>query len=607
MAKDAQVLLLDDKTDLSALARREWENYRAVICLFWIAPSTQAQLSDRAAAPCFGLADIIDNDLVEWGRETYNQVSRIVQDGPRYGDFYCRAYLMEKLYHEWLAVELLKRTIDFVECLRQQWNVPAIRIQGNLPPKAEMLLPALLGSKVGLSYQPIDTREHPATERASLGRALQKRLSEVMLTGNKKMFIGDVVSWLDKTYYWHCQFGHWLPRKLPSPENITFFSSYLNNSRTLSSFVDLMPQPVQWVLTNESARQGVPAGTGYVWLWQFSDRALPHQDEFQPETSVLVPSTSVSPPLLQAWLAHSEAWESWQKVEFALLTNLTRCWEAYLDQTRPRLIVTANQWGIEGWFTQIARARGIPVLQLMHGAVGDYLHTKTPVVSDKLIVWGDFWRDLWPEEERSRILVYNPGQRFAPVERKPDRPRPCITFFSWPLDEVAYYNQSELLDGLIHLFNRLLASRDCDLIVRFHPRENPASFIQRWQRLYGAIPDNVLLNKNEPLADVLAQTDVAIMFHSTVMLNCLSSNIPVIIPGWTDFGWNQALENVDGIHLARDWENLEACLNAWLEQPPQFPAETFQHFISPAGLNEAKFRELTQHLLTTAQSHHSHR
>lgn len=588
MAEDARVLVLDDKVDLSKIAESNWPSYRAIVCLFWLAPSTKDRLSRLSGGHCIGLSEIIDNDLQGWGQDAYDHVAQIVESGPRHDGLYWRSYLTEGLYHEHLRFELLVRTARYIQCLRHEWNLSAIVIDGNLSSRAEGCFKAILNDYGGLVYR--SSQDSVPADAAPLSARLRQRLKEVQLTGNAAMFIGDLIAWLDKSYYWHCQMGRWLPNKMPSEGGITFFSSYLNNTRTLASFADQMPMPVHWVVANESARQGLPPDAQPAWLWQFGSRSQPgySRKRMDVETG------------LQAWVTNSDVWQNWQNVEFALLANLTQCWESYLDQAQPRLIVTANQWSIEGWLMRIASQRNIPVLQLMHGAVGGYLYTRTPLSSDKLVVWGDFWRDLWPKEEQSQIVVYNPGRKFAPVQRQPNRAQRRVSFVSWPLAEVPYYNQSELLDGFIHLFQRLSTQMNCDVTLRFHPRENPGDMTERWQALYGAIPANVEFSKNEPLDDVLARTAVAVMFHSTVMLNCIASRIPVIIPGWTDFGWNQALKDKAGVYLALNWADLERCLSQWLEQPPETAEDTFEYFISQPGLHQESFRLALEQLLSSA-------
>ena len=332
-----------------------------------------------------------------------------------------------------------------------------------------------------------------------------------------------------------------------------------------------MPEPVTWVLANHSARRGISRqGCDYVWLWQYGHSSRRNQGIKEEGIFSAEGEGSHSEILLRKWMAQSPTWKRWRSVELSLLVTLTACWEEYLDQAKPRLIVMANQWGIEGWFTNIAARRGIPVLQIMHGALGGHLYTQTPIISNDLVVCGNFWRDLWVENQRPRILVGNPDGWIQKIPRRPSAGKRSLTFFSWPLSHARFYSFYELVDGFIHILQRVVKAKKYKITIRFHPRENPGEFVRRWRRLYGPLPSEIRLHKNEPLSKTLAETDVALMFRSTVMLNCLASGIPFVLPGWIDFGWNRLLQDIRGIYLAPDFPEVEKKIGEWLDQPPCF-------------------------------------
>jgi hypothetical protein len=239
----------------------------------------------------------------------------------------------------------------------------------------------------------------------------------------------------DKTYHYRCSLGPLLPRSNITKGGITFFSSYLNNSRILSSFVILMPSLITWVVTNVWSRRGIMRNQANAfWLWQFAGDLSPaYQDQ-----DTLPPVKTAEDAPDYSYLASTYTWKNWGQIESRLLMNLTGAWEAYLNEAKPRLIVMANQWGIEGWFTRCAKRKGIPVLQVMHGVLGGYLYTRTPIISDALIVPGEFWKNLWADEQKDKILVYNPPG-FFPQKEKPYKSLPTtITYFSWPLSTVAF-------------------------------------------------------------------------------------------------------------------------------------------------------------------------
>ena len=48
--------------------------------------------------------------------------------------------------------------------------------------------------------------------------------------------------------------------------------------------------------------------------------------------------------------------------------------------------------------------------------------------------------------------------------------------------------------------------------------------IERWRRRCGSLPPHLRLSQLEPLRKVLSETDIAVMFRSTVMLDCFASD-----------------------------------------------------------------------------------
>lgn len=594
MSLSNRILILDEDVDLATLSVHEATLYRSVLCLFWLAPSTRTALEQSLGTRCFGLADMISSGMA-WGERAYDLAKQVAQGGPSYGPLFWRSYLMEALYREAHKATLLAWVVDFLEGLRQKWALSALTVDGILDKRTAHLFSSLLTGHPTLAYRSLSHHG----ERGLTGEAkgplarLAARVGEACVTGGWRTQAMDLIESLDKTFRWRTCLGRWKGHRCVSQGRVAFFSSYVNNSRVLSSFADLMPFEVDWIIVNDSARRGLPMNRhNYFWIWEFAGASPSKIPDERLE--------STDSPLISGWLDRSPLWQSWTALEFSLLLRLTACWENYLSQAKPRLVVMSGQWGIEGWFTHIARAHGIPVLQVMHGALGGYLHTRTPVVSDQMVVSGDFWRHLWPEDQREKIIVNNPLNRFTKVEKRPESRKRRLTFFSWPLVAGTYHNFSELMDGFIPIFHRIISGTGCHVTVRAHPQENPSDFVHRWRRLKGPLPSNLQISKQEPLEHVLKNTDVALMFRSTVMLDCLLNKIPVVIPGWIDYGWNKRLLDAPGVHLASDFLDLEGQLLEWLDHPPLMKEEFCQYFIRPPGAGSFDFRRQIDHLVERA-------
>jgi hypothetical protein len=595
MAIKYHILILDDRCDMQELSHVVLDNYQAVFCLFWTAPSTKAKLQTKKGLSILGLQDIILNDM-KWGEAAHKIARELIDAGPCYDDLPLRSYLAEPLYKESHLPYLLDKIIEVAEQLRNQSGCELVVLEGHLKKPHSDLLRRKLSNKQGFSFNEIPPPESVASPPlgSSEAASLLRHVRNGWRTRDWRTHALHLFEGIDRTCRYRCSLGSLFPRSAIAKGGITFFSSYLNNSRILSSFVNLMPSPITWIVTNSWARKGIFGNRARTfWIWQFSGN-LPAGNQ---DRDILPPVKFPGDGLDYSYLASTDTWKDWRQVESHLLMNLTRSWEAYLREAKPRLIVVANQWGIERWFAQCAKRKGIPVLQVMHGVLGGYLYTRTPIISDAMIVPGEFWKNLWVADQREKILAYNPPNSFPMRGRAPKSRLGTITYFSWPLSIIPFYNFSEFTDAVITILQHLVSEADVQITVRPHPLENPSDFLDRWGQLYGALPAQVKLDDHNSLQETLRQTDLALMFRSTVMLNCLAQGIPVVMPGWVDYGWNADLREMPGLYLAKDFIDLEENILSWRQQPPDWPGAAIQKLVRPPGEGQDNLHCLVNKLL----------
>ncbi len=559
-----RVLIVDDACDPAELGTRDLAPYSDLVALCWLSPATREGLQAHGRLRCHGLLDVVGS-LERWERRAITRMEQVCAAGPRYRDRPWRFLLAEGLFREALVIQL----VADADRLRRQ-------LAGDRPGGYDLRVSAERERLFRALTADVGPAAGPPAPRPPLPARLARRLRHSLVTGDLGGQLRNLLDQLDAGYRWRCAAGRWR-RPAVAPGGVTFFSSYLNNSRVVRILEPHVPDPVHWVVTNHYARTGAAGHRGTLsWLWHFAPGTAAKPVDRQ------AAAAESDEPKARAWLAGSPTWRYWLGAGRSSLPRLTAAWEHYLDRARPRLVVVANQWGLEGWFSGLARRRGIPVLQLLHGVLDGEFYCRQPIAADALVVWGEAWRDLRPADERPRIRVFNPPSAFPPVERRPAAV-PRLTYFSWPFDRTAFYNEAELQDGFIELLGRLQASADCELTVRAHPLENPADLLGRWRRHHGDLPPPWSVSQREPLRDVLARTDVAILFRSTVMLECLASGIPMIIPRWPWFTWQERLEDIRGVHLAADFDDLLATALAWIRDPPPMDRRQTRGFLRPVS------------------------
>jgi len=599
-------ILLDDTCDIQRLLKLEQNKYEAIICLFWASPETKQLISRVFEGTCYSLGDIIENvDVLE--KELTERVREICDKGPHYKGLAFRRYLSEEIFRSWFYPKVCVSAKRFLDGLALKVGRLQVNVVGSEQTWTifERLSPDK-GNDGALTLIPHAKRAEMCVRKplqASIFKRVVRQVRGAKISGQWRSQVWNLIEKIDNDYEKRCAWNRFRKSATISSGIIVFFSSYLNNSRILQPFERLMPGPVHWIVTNYYSWMPISGQTRSInWIWDFGNtrgRDVTFKDDsiYHDCRSALGESG-----MLQDCQAAPKIIRNWSNGQLRSLANLTNCWEKYLEDVAPRLIVMANQWGIEGWFAEIAKRRGIPVLQVMHGVLGGYFHTQSPIISDRLVVPGEFWRNLWPKDEQAKVVVFNPSESIGKVKKRGSPDRRQITFFSWPLHSTPFYNSSEVMKGFMSVFHKLLSKGHHTVLVRAHPLENPSDFVKQWKKLYGPLPPRLRVGKHEPLNDVLAQTDVGLMFRSTVMLNCMANGIPILMPGWIDFGLNKVLKEIPGVFLADDVSSLESRLLEWIDDPPKVPERAVEYFAQTPDTGRESFVSLVNDLLASGRS-----
>jgi hypothetical protein len=165
-----------------------------VICLFYVAPSTQAAIAEKVQAPCYGLGQFI-GDYMSWGWEAWAVTETWIRASPRHRGLYWCFYLAERFYREEaLHLCMLRKALDFLIGLRQEWSKAALEVEALMPEPREAIFKSLLASYSGFNWVPSSMPGYFITGegRLSLGTRLGNRLRASFRTGGWERLAGDV-------------------------------------------------------------------------------------------------------------------------------------------------------------------------------------------------------------------------------------------------------------------------------------------------------------------------------------------------------------------------------------------------------------------------------
>ncbi len=564
-----RVLILSENDDCADPSRLPLSDYDSVALAFWSSPEFVERVKRAGAKECWRLNDFVP-DYAALVCRAYFVGHAVAERAPQYrGVNPLQAWentLANALLTPLIAAQILnglrERQPDLGEIcfLSQSDTQRAFEIvsQNSFPsPRLRVL------------------NEREATKR----HHANGRLGAWLLLAREAQRDRDwaQVAWvpvevLDRRYVWRQRL--WRHSSF-SRGGIFFYSSYVNYSRTLAKHAAHFDSLPQWIVNNHSARLGLPNGARWHHLWQFGAGIRDTATFLQ----VLRAAVNQSPeradglPLRAILQSNAEVQEVLFRTLPLVLAEIDLM-DAAIQELQPDSVWVANQWGSEGALIQAARYRRIPVTQVQHGALEQY-YDCAPIYSDRLLVWGEFWKRAVNGAEQSKVQVVNPGFEVSAKAVRSNRGEsmPRVTFFTAPANVVLFWNPSVVLWETVALLDELTTRRH-SMTVRVHPADQIDKYRQAWIKHCGRLPDGVSFEKGGSLEPVLAKTDVALMAFSTVFLNCLASGIPVVGLGWYPFMWQAQLQEGGYIRFANSLGKVK-CLT---DLPPS-PASNWEHLI----------------------------
>jgi hypothetical protein len=413
----------------------------------------------------------------------------------------------------------------------------------------------------------ITVREDPAKGRSAKGlrgrmKALACLVREAGREGTQGRAFWESLETLDRSYHIRSTFLRHHRQTMPGGR--WFYSSYVNFTRALARHWAFLSAPARWVVNRLDAARDIPAGAGWSYLWDFgspsgkkekeevigqvgrSFSALPGEKDGFPLRGFASSSSGVS------YLLHRLLPANLAEIDLVY---------SFLEKALPEEVWVADQWGSEGILCQAAGNLGVPVHQVQHGALHRFF-AFSPVYSGRFRVWGEFWRNVLPPSERGKAEVFNPGLSTLPGKRcKKGSAEKTVLFLTSPLHRGILWNADAVLDEFVRLMADL-RERGHRIVVRIHPAEAVEFWSVPLKEKFGTLPPEIRFSKEEPLSAILEEADLAIMFFSTVFLDCLASGIPVIALGWYPHIWQKPIESRGIVHFARSLAEVSSLVDS---------------------------------------------
>lgn len=355
------------------------------------------------------------------------------------------------------------------------------------------------------------------------------------------------------------------------PGAIWFYTTAYTYTRIGLIYEPYFPQPFHYLVENP-LKGGVPltaVDRSYTSVYQFGNSGM------EPSASEALLAEGVIRSHLQSVvLSRNEA------AAFQLLLSssymhvffnhhlpkglfLSALFEHWASLTTPAALVVGNPI-FEAYGLHVARRHNIQTILLQHGILGDFCQFSDPPV-DHYIVRGEFFKNFLAAVPRSRALVLNPPGMDRGASQVTDQ-RKAILFLTAAHEAQEFHHITDL-EGILGVLLHVASEQKCELIVRVHPLEDIGYYRDIMLRLMRNNRNEfkVTYSQGAGLDALLERSAVAVMYSSTVFLDCLRYRVPIVSFAWHDFSYKEQIEEYSVFYFARHLEEFRELLKKSLK------------------------------------------
>lgn len=393
-----------------------------------------------------------------------------------------------------------------------------------------------------------------------------------------------------------------------------WFLSFANNYTQMGLLYEsLFPTQFHFIVEDKSiaAQPLKEKKRSYVDLYEFGQwQTIPKKEDVHHFEKKLrnhinaIPLNEKENRIRELWI--NSAWtQTFFRSTLRVGMYVTHLMHIWLRQTEPSALVVANN-GHEQYGLWAAKKYRIPTVLLQHGVLGDYYQfVDWPV--DHYLVRGQFWQDFLMPSAKNRSFIINPFfeniENNKIISEKQNKKRSIIYFSLFYPDIEKQTRFCEERDSLLVALAEAAMASDLNLIIRFHPRDKIEIHKKYIQSLYekNNITIAVQYSYEEKITDILKNVSVAVMYFSTVFLDCLSLNIPIITYDWLNFPHKKWIVQHDLFYFAKNLGDLKQLISKAITG--ELPASNVNknYFLDRTDLSEAKKQiETLMHLEVTA-------
>jgi len=288
---------------------------------------------------------------------------------------------------------------------------------------------------------------------------------------------------------------------------------------------------------------------------------------------------------LRAVLLKSEWWHVFLTRWLPFAIHNSRALERWQQAVAPEMIVVGNA-GDERALLLRERTQSVPVIMLQHGIM-HWVYAVADQPVDVFLLRGPFFQRVINEKLRQKTVIRNFPEAKGAADDTPKNVPTDILFITTPYDVPVLFHPKDLRDILCSLL-RVSHASGRPLVIRVHPMER----IPTYERAIGELQEelgigaDVSYSQGSGVEEVFARSCVAVLYFSTMFLDCLRHRIPVISFGWHWFPNKHQFEKEGIFNFASDLRHLEALVRQGIEGTLPRRRTGLEEFLAPSHPEE---------------------
>jgi hypothetical protein len=372
------------------------------------------------------------------------------------------------------------------------------------------------------------------------------------------------------------------------------YSTAYNYTKIALEYDGYFPQKMNFLVEDPAtggkllSQNGQDSYILYAWSRASDMPSLAEVHEIGKNITAAVSALALSADeaVLRTVLLKSEWWDHFVRRLLPFLIFHQRAVERWCDVIRPEMLVVGNA-GWERALLESVPAKHVPSVMLQHGIM-HWVYGVADQPITYFLVRGKFFQNLVNENLRKRMILCNyPQQIGAPAQKEGDSRR-GILFITMPYRIVPLFHQADLRDILGCL---LRVSHRCQrpLFIRVHPLERISSY----RKLVSQIEEQlgfrceVVYSQGPGAEDLLIRSCVAILYFSTMFLDCLRHGIPIVSPDWHWFPNKIHFQDAGIFSFASDLCHLEQLVGEGANGRLPSRSESLNEFLAPTRAEDA--------------------